>query len=92
MGFFKDLFLGEKCEDCGSRSIEDYNSFPDSRGKLRLKWCRSCKRVSVDKTGYVPRCRVCGTRQTSTGRNDHDVIVPKCPKCGYLWDGYDFDD
>lgn len=92
MGFFADLILGDKCEYCGNRSVENCNSFSDSRGTLRIKRCRSCNNVSVDKNGYIPRCYKCGTRQTSTGRNENNVIVPRCPKCGYLWDGYDFDD
>ncbi len=92
MGFFTDLILGEKCEYCGSRSVEDYNSFPDSRGTIRLKWCRSCKCVSVDESGYVPRCYRCGTPQTFTGKNEYGTIVPQCPKCEYLWDGDDYND
>ncbi len=87
MGFFTDLFSGEKCEYCGRRSLEDYNTLSTSSGRtIRLKWCRSCKLVSVDESSHVPRCRRCGTRQTSTGKNEYGTIVPKCPKCGHLWD------
>ncbi len=89
MGFFKDLLLGEKCEDCGRRSLEDYNSFDGAHGTIRLKWCRSCHLVSVDTQSYVPRCCRCGTPQTSTGKNEYGTIVPKCPHCGLLWDGDD---
>ena len=83
MGFFSDFMLGKECENCGSRSLQDYNSI----GSVRLKWCSSCKRVSVDESGYVPTCYRCGTSQTSTGKNEYGTIVPKCPKCGRLWDG-----
>lgn len=92
MGFFADFILGKKCGDCGNRSLEDYNSFRASGGTIHMKWCRSCKRVSVDESGYVPRCYRCGTRQKSTGKNEYGTIVPKCPKCGFLWDGEDYDE
>ena len=27
-----------------------------------------------------------------TGKNSYGVIVPKCTKCGCIWDGEDYDD
>ncbi len=86
MGAFKDFLLGKKCEDCGRRSMEDYHSFQGAGGTIRLKWCRSCRTVTLDMEGYIPRCCRCGTRQTSLGKNECGTIVPKCPDCGHLWD------
>lgn len=89
MGLFADLILGEKCKFCGSRSLENYIHMSHSQGTFYVKYCRTCERWGV--YGTPPRCYVCGTPQTSLGTNEHDVVLPKCPKCGYLYDGYDFD-
>ena len=91
MGFL-DFLLGDKCEYCGSRSLKVHNRFKTPRGEFRILACESCRRVYLDKTGDIPKCWKCGTRQTLLGRNEYNVILPKCPNCGYVYDGYDYDD
>lgn len=78
---------------CGSRSIEEHGTFNvPGHGKLRLLWCKSCKKVYADRDGYIPKCIRCGTKMMGTTRNDSNVIVPKCTNCGRIWDGDDYDD
>ncbi len=93
MGSFADFFLGKKCPDCGSRSLEEYRTFRSSRGgTIRMMWCRSCHRVRADESWHIPRCYRCGTRQTASAKNEYGVIVPKCPHCGLLYDGEEYGD
>ena len=93
MGFWSDLFLGEPCKMCGSRSVEEYKTFNvHGHGELRLLWCKSCEKVYSDKEEYIPKCVRCGTKMMGTKRNTYGVIVPKCTNCGLLWDGEDYDD
>lgn len=83
MGFFADTFLGPQCKYCGKRSLEDESSkglFP-----FEIKYCRSCGRYQI--LGRIPRCYRCGTPQTDFTRNEYEVVLPKCPNCGYVWDG-----
>lgn len=85
MGFWKDVIFGKQCEDCGRRTLEEYNVI----GDVHMLWCRSCHVVSVDPSYHVPRCHRCGTLQTGTGENHAGVILPKCPNCGHIWDADD---
>lgn len=90
MGFFANLFLGPKCIYCGERSLKLIMEFGAiERTKVKIYHCASCNRTGV--YNYVPRCGHCGKRQTSLGRNEYDVVVPKCPYCGHLWDDDDED-
>ena len=93
MGFWSDLFLGEPCMWCGKRSVEEYKTFNVPRhGELRLLWCKSCKKVYADREGYIPKCVRCGNKMMGTEKNSYGVIVPQCTKCGFIWDGDDYDD
>jgi hypothetical protein len=89
MGFWTDIFLGVKCEECGRRTIEDYRF---KFGAFHMLWCRSCGVVYLDRSGRIPRCYRCGTPQTDVGENRNGVILPQCPKCGYIWDGDEWKD
>ena len=90
MGFLGDVFLGPKCMYCGERSLKTISEFGYyERTKVKIFRCSSCARTGV--YNFIPRCSECGERQTSLGRNEYDVIVPKCPNCGHLWDDDDPD-
>ncbi|MBE6310469.1 MAG: hypothetical protein E7080_05375 [Bacteroidales bacterium] len=82
MGFFSDLFLGDKCKFCGNRSLND--DLHHKTFSFQMRYCNSCKRLGI--YGEIPRCYRCGTPQTSYGQNEYNVWLPKCPKCGYIWD------
>ena len=95
MGFISDLLLGPKCKYCGRHSLQnknvrdeygDVNYFCHVDG-INVMYCESCQRVGS--YGRIPRCHICGCSQTSIGKNKNGMWVPKCPKCGYLYDGYE---
>lgn len=89
MGFWANLFLGAQCKYCGKHTLDMVNNFPyNSKGEIKIYHCTSCNRVGI--YGHVPRCYRCGNFQTSWGRNEFNVVVPKCPHCGYLWDGDEY--
>lgn len=81
MGFWAEIFLGPECKYCGKRSLKEVAHF----GRITMCYCKSCNIVGT--YDHIPRCYVCGTRQTIVGYNSYNVPVPKCPKCGYLYDG-----
>lgn len=83
MGVFANVFLGPQCKYCGRRSLKDEESkglFP-----FEMKRCRSCGRYQAH--GDIPHCGRCGTLQTDVAINEYGVALPKCPKCGCVWDG-----
>lgn len=85
MGFFADVFLGPKCIFCGERSLRSFWEIGlPGRTQIQLLYCSSCNRAGV--YNFVPKCYLCGERQTIVGRNESDAPVPKCPNCGHLWD------
>ena len=79
MGFFADLFLGEKCKYCGERDLIDVKCLPQHN----MKGCKSCLRVG--NYGQIPRCDVCGKPMTGTFENSYGVFLPKCPSCGHKY-------
>lgn len=90
MGFFSRLFSSTQCRYCGSYDTWEIVSFDLTPGRLSMVGCKKCE--CVGPYGYLPVCKICGAQQYGAAYNHAGCPVPKCPKCGHLWDADGRDD